>query len=106
LEVPYEQAQERIQLKRHFGACAKKELDNPDLDMAAQDRRHGIPTLVLVEASTEQIVAESGVDMVINVMKETMIDDDDDADASENVEGIAREAIDRLWTDLSVLQEQ
>jgi thiol-disulfide isomerase/thioredoxin len=103
LEVPYEQAQERIQLKRHFGACAKKELADPDLGMTGHDRRHGIPTLVLVEASTGQIVAENGVDRVTNAMKETMIDDDD---ANEHVEGKAREAIDRFWRDLSLLQEQ
>jgi thiol-disulfide isomerase/thioredoxin len=103
LEVPYEQAQERTQLKRHFGACAKKELDDANLGMTVHDRRHGIPTLVLVEASTGRIVSEIGVAMVTNVMEETMVDDDD---ANEHVEDIAREAIDRFWRELSLLQEQ
>jgi thiol-disulfide isomerase/thioredoxin len=106
MEVPYEQAQERIQLKRHFGACAKKELDDPILGMTVHDRRHGIPTLVLVETSTGQIVSENGVDMVAKAMKEAMIDGGAHNDESENVEGIARVAIDRFWRDLSLLQEQ
>lgn len=91
-EVPFERVQERAQLKRHFGACAKKELDDSDLGMGPEDRRHGIPTLVLVEQLTGRVVSEDGVDRVARAVKDA--------------KGDARMAIDRFWRDLSLLQEQ
>jgi thiol-disulfide isomerase/thioredoxin len=94
-EMPFERVQERAQLKRHFGACAKKELDDSDLGMGPEDRRHGIPTLVLVEQLTGRVVSEDGVDMVARAVKDAMGDGGD-----------SRMAIDRFWRDLSLLQEQ
>lgn len=102
MEVPFENRPERIRLKRQVGACAKKELDDPDLGMTAEDRRHGIPALVLIERATGRVVAQSGVDMVTTAMKAI-----DEAAGSEEGPAVdARGAIDRFWRDLSLLQEQ
>lgn len=58
--VPFENEEERSSLKRHFGACAAKERE--PLGMSEQDRKHGIPTLIVLDTATGTIVTSNGVD--------------------------------------------
>jgi thiol-disulfide isomerase/thioredoxin len=61
-EVPWEAEQERSGLKRLFGTCAGKE--RAALGMAPSDRKHGTPTLILLDAQSGSIMTESGVEQV------------------------------------------
>ena len=61
--VPFDHEQERSNLKRYFGACAAKEVAL--LDMKAEDRLSGIPTLILVDKKTGNIVTRDGVDDIM-----------------------------------------
>jgi nucleoredoxin len=60
-EVPWA-AEERSSLKRFFGTCAGKE--RVSLGMAPTDRKHGTPTLILLDAQSGSILTESGVEQV------------------------------------------
>jgi thiol-disulfide isomerase/thioredoxin len=61
-EVPWEAEEERSSLKRFFGTCAGKE--RASLGMAPTDRKHGTPTLILLDAQSGSILTESGVEQV------------------------------------------
>ena len=56
MSVPY-QSQERNELKYEFSVCAKKEL--PILQM---ERKHEIPTLILLDGQTHEILTVDGLD--------------------------------------------
>ena len=58
--VPFENVDERSNLKRHFGACAAKEVSV--LEMSPEDRKSGIPTLILLEKATGKLLTRDGVD--------------------------------------------
>lgn len=57
--VPFDNQEERADLKRHFGACAAKERE--PLGMTPEERKHGIPTLVILDTATGKIVTADGV---------------------------------------------
>jgi thiol-disulfide isomerase/thioredoxin len=61
-EVPWAAEEERSGLKRFFGTCAGKE--RAALGMAPTDRKHGTPTLILLDAQSGSILTESGVEQV------------------------------------------
>jgi thiol-disulfide isomerase/thioredoxin len=61
-EVPWEAEEERSGLKRLFGTCAGKE--RASLGMAPIDRKHGTPTLILLDTKSGSILTESGVEQV------------------------------------------
>jgi thiol-disulfide isomerase/thioredoxin len=61
-EVPWEAEEERSSLKRFFGTCAGKE--RVSLGMAPTDRKHGTPTLILLDTQSGSILTESGVEQV------------------------------------------
>lgn len=61
--VPYGSAEERAALKRHFGTCASKERE--ELGMSVDQRKHGLPTLILIDAKTQSILTEDGVDTLL-----------------------------------------
>ncbi|CAB9508664.1 nucleoredoxin-like [Seminavis robusta] len=61
--VPFENVEERSNLKRHFGSCAAKEVST--LNMKPEDRKSGIPTLILLEAKTGKVLTRDGVDDIM-----------------------------------------
>lgn len=60
LAIPFDQVEERSNLKRHFGACAGKETE-----ALGVDRKFGIPTLIILESSTGRVISTSGVEDVM-----------------------------------------
>jgi len=60
--VPFE-SDERNELKRKFGACAGAEV--MALNMAGQ-RKYGIPTLVLIDCETEEVLSFDGIQDVMS----------------------------------------
>lgn len=62
LEIPYSHNEERIKLKKFFGTCAMKELN--DCQMTIKDRKRGIPTLILINPITGRIYTENGIDII------------------------------------------
>jgi thiol-disulfide isomerase/thioredoxin len=60
--VPWEAEKERSSIKRFFGTCAGKERES--LGMALTDRKHGTPTLILLDTQSGLILTESGAEQV------------------------------------------
>jgi thiol-disulfide isomerase/thioredoxin len=60
--VPWEAEKERSSIKRFFGTCAGKERES--LGMSRTDRKHGTPTLILLDTQSGSILTESGVEQV------------------------------------------
>mmetsp|Transcript_25530 Transcript_25530/g.61388 ORF Transcript_25530/g.61388 Transcript_25530/m.61388 type:complete len:282 (+) Transcript_25530:126-971(+) len=54
ISIPFESPQ-RNQLKRHFSTCAHRELD--ELGM---DRKHEIPTIIVIDSQTQGVITTSG----------------------------------------------
>jgi len=57
--IPFENEQERAELKRHFNICAGSEREALGI---APDKRIGIPSLVIVEKNTEEVLTLNGVE--------------------------------------------
>ena len=57
--IPFENTQERNDIKTFFGIWAAAEMTS--LNLSRQDRVDGIPSLVIVDAETEQIVTTNGM---------------------------------------------
>jgi nucleoredoxin len=72
LAVPYDCEEERAGLKRHFGACASKERD--PLGMTAEERKFGIPTLIVLERATGRVVTSGGVEAIMESNGESIVD--------------------------------
>ena len=60
--VPFD-SEERNELKRKYGACAGAEVSS--LGMVGK-RKYGIPTLVLIDCETEEILSFDGVQDVMS----------------------------------------
>jgi thiol-disulfide isomerase/thioredoxin len=60
--VPWEAEQERSNIKRFFGTCTGKERES--LGISQTDRKHGTPTLILLDTQSGSILTESGVEQV------------------------------------------
>jgi thiol-disulfide isomerase/thioredoxin len=60
--VPWEAEKERSSIKRFFGTCAGKERES--LGMSQTDRKHGTPTLILLDTQSGLILTESGAEQV------------------------------------------
>jgi len=58
--IPFDNVEERTSLKQYFGACAGREAGL--LSMTGGKRKYGIPTLIVLDCATEQIVTVNGVD--------------------------------------------
>lgn len=56
--IPFD-SDERNALKKKFGVCAGVEM--MQLGMTGGARKYGIPTLVLIDCSTEEILSYDGV---------------------------------------------
>jgi thiol-disulfide isomerase/thioredoxin len=92
-EISFEQKDERDALKRHFGVCAMKEMRA--LKMNSYERRHGIPTLILLDSSTGRIITEEGVENCVSgspmeVLEAwmKMVDEDDQQDMGESIRSL------------------
>jgi nucleoredoxin len=71
--IPFANAEERAELKRHFGACGARE--TAELGMKAGDRKSGLPTLVVIDSETGNVLTRDGVDDIMG--------DDDSHDPKE-----------------------
>ena len=71
-EIPFNALDERVALKQYFGTCAMKEMNQ--LHIQRTDRKHGIPTLILIETRTGKIVTENGLQNILSTPAETMIE--------------------------------
>jgi thiol-disulfide isomerase/thioredoxin len=60
--VPWEAEQERSSIKQFFGTCTGKERES--LGISQIDRKHGTPTLILLDTQSGSILTESGVEQV------------------------------------------
>lgn len=56
--VPFE-SEDRTALKKHFSTCAK-----PEIELLGIDRKHEIPTLIVVEAASQRVLTFTGVEDV------------------------------------------
>jgi nucleoredoxin len=72
MAVSFKNEDERANLKRHFGACAGKELEL--LGMKAEDRKFGIPTLIVLDKKTGNVVTNEGVDDIVTRNGESVIE--------------------------------
>ena len=66
--VPFE-SKERNDLKRHFSTCAKIELEELDID-----RKHEIPTIIVIDSKTHGIITTNGADDVGHMGDEALQD--------------------------------
>jgi len=58
LAVPFDSPQ-RSELKRHFSTCAHRELEELGID-----RKHEIPTIIVIDSKTHGIITTNGADDV------------------------------------------
>jgi nucleoredoxin len=68
--VPFENEEERSNLKRHFGACASKEVEG--LGIKPEDKKSGIPTLLLLEKKTGKMLTQ---DAISDIMGDKKLED-------------------------------
>ena len=61
--VPFNSV-ERNELKRKFGVCAGKEVR--ELGLTPDGRKFGIPTLILIDSKSEEVLSFNGVDDVMD----------------------------------------
>jgi nucleoredoxin len=71
LALPYAAEEERSDLKRTYGVCAKKEMEG----LGMKERKHGTPTLLLIDSETGKVLRENAVDcfMKKNVTPEQVL---------------------------------
>ena len=67
--VAFEKMGERSKLKKHFGVCAQKEME--ELDISGEQRKGGIPTLILLEKKSCQVLR---ADAIPDLMGDKKID--------------------------------
>ncbi|KAL3929142.1 MAG: hypothetical protein SGARI_004836, partial [Bacillariaceae sp.] len=67
--LPFEQEELRSNIKRHFGICAKKEMET--LGITSDDRKGGIPTLILIDTKTGKVLHS---DAIPHVMGDTKVE--------------------------------
>lgn len=60
--IPYD-SDDRNGLKKHFGACAGKEVK--DLGMSTEERKYGIPTLIIMDSKSHEVISYEGVDFLV-----------------------------------------
>ena len=65
--IPFQNEDERSGLKRHFGVCAKKEMET--LGMSTEDRKSGIPVMLLLEKSSGKILLADAMPDIIGDTK-------------------------------------
>jgi nucleoredoxin len=63
--IPFSYDETRSQLKRKFAVCAQKEMN--DLGIGMSERKHGIPTLILLNAATGKILAEHATEDIVEL---------------------------------------
>lgn len=68
--IPFDNEEGRSDLKVYFGVCARAEMD--DLAITADQRNGGIPTLILIEKATNNVIS---TDAIPNIMGETKVVD-------------------------------
>ncbi len=61
--IPFEQEELRSNIKRHFGICAKKEMEA--LGITLEERKGGIPTLILIESKSCKVLTTDAISQVI-----------------------------------------
>ena len=69
--VPFDCVEERDNLKRHFGVCAAKEREA--LGLSPEERKFGIPTLIVLERATGKVLTTEGVEDIVNSNGESAV---------------------------------
>ena len=62
LHIPHSAVEERTRIKQQYSTCAAKEMSV----LKIPSRKHGIPTLILINAMTGTILSEDGVNDVMD----------------------------------------
>jgi thiol-disulfide isomerase/thioredoxin len=62
LHIPHSAVEERTRIKQQYSTCAAKEMGA----LQIPSRKHGIPTLILINALTGTILSEDGVEDVMD----------------------------------------
>mmetsp|Transcript_27494 Transcript_27494/g.36515 ORF Transcript_27494/g.36515 Transcript_27494/m.36515 type:complete len:120 (-) Transcript_27494:147-506(-) len=57
--IPFDNVEERSNVKRNFGVCAAKEMKELQMDGPGQ-RKFGIPTIILINCETEEVMTTDG----------------------------------------------
>jgi nucleoredoxin len=65
--IPFDNKEERANIKRRFGACASKEVES--LGMKPEDRKSGIPTLILLEKLTGKTLTADAISDIVGGKK-------------------------------------
>lgn len=55
--VPYDDEPQRTALKKYFQVCAQ-----PEAEPLGIDRKAGIPTLIIIDSNTRQVLTRDGAD--------------------------------------------
>lgn len=67
--VPFTNVEERQHLKKRYQTCAQREMT----ELGLSTRRHGLPTLLLVNAQTGEVLLEDAVEDVLTLDPETAL---------------------------------
>ena len=70
--IPFDCTDERANLKRRFGTCAGKEREQ--LGITTEERKHGIPTLIILDTSTGNTVTADGVDDIVGSNGDSVVE--------------------------------
>jgi hypothetical protein len=62
LHVPHSEVNERTHIKQRYATCAAKEMSV----LQIPSRKHGIPTLILLDGATGTVLSENGVEDVMD----------------------------------------
>lgn len=62
-EIPFQMADQRRHLKQKYLTCAAKEME----ELGLSNRDYGLPTLMLIEASSGRVLTQSAHEDVMNV---------------------------------------
>jgi nucleoredoxin len=68
--IPFDDEELRSNVKRYFGICAKREMEI--LGIAAEQRKGGIPSLILIDLLSQRVLHE---DAIPDVMGDTKLED-------------------------------
>jgi hypothetical protein len=62
LHIPHGEVNERTRIKQRYSTCAAKEMSV----LQIPSRKHGIPTLILLNSATGTVLSENGVEDVMD----------------------------------------
>ena len=89
IHVPFDNVEQRSNIKRHFGVCAKKEME--DLGITPENRNDGIPTLVVIDKQRDTVLTTKGMDdILVDGNDDNGNDNDNGTDAKTKKDPLAK----------------